>query len=355
MKIYRSFCALCAYLGFIVTFAATALHADVIETKNGSRITGKVTQIDATVVTVNTDFAGDIKIKQGEIVSIMTDAPMNIRLDDGDVLQGTISNKSLGSPPGSIVITGLKAGEATDASLGKISRTWALKSKDPEVAKLERHWSFEAGMDVTGKTGNNEQLGTTYSFRATLASSRDALQLHTAYNRQLSNGSLSADQFKAGVDYQNNFHGRTSWYARDEMGFDHVRDINLSNIAAAGVGYDLIKTKTGSLTVRGGLSHRYEDHSMESESTVRDLGFDFGLINQWTFRTWSITSRIAYTPTFEDLSVYQIVHDSYVELPMASPHWKFRIGITNDYDSHPSAGLKQLDTTYYARLLLNWK
>jgi hypothetical protein len=40
---------------------------------------------------------------------------------------------------------------------------------------------------------------------------------------------------------------------------------------------------------------------------------------------------------------------------MASPHWRFRIGVSNDYNSRPVPGVERLDTTYFARLLLTWK
>jgi hypothetical protein len=35
--------------------------------------------------------------------------------------------------------------------------------------------------------------------------------------------------------------------------------------------------------------------------------------------------------------------------------WKLRMGVANDYTSKPSIGKKRLDTTYFTRLVLNWK
>ena len=54
--------------------AAARVSADVVETKNGARIVGKVTKIDAGTVEVATDFAGELKIKQSEVTAITTDA-----------------------------------------------------------------------------------------------------------------------------------------------------------------------------------------------------------------------------------------------------------------------------------------
>ncbi|AWI08774.1 DUF481 domain-containing protein [Ereboglobus luteus] len=334
--------------------ATGSLFADVIETKNGSRLTGRVTQVDSATVVINTDFAGDIKVKQSEIISVTTDAPINVRLADGRVITGSIS----GSPAGAVVRTG--AGSPITANLAQVKESWAVDAKDPEVARNERHWSFEAGMDVTGKTGTKEQIGTSFSFRATLKSSFDILQLYTSYDRQVSDHEKSADLFRIGADYQNNFSGRFSWYARDEAGFDRVKEIKLYNTAAASMGYDIIKNKIDTLTFRAGLSHRYEKYDAPGPgltpiSNLSELGLDLGLINQLTMKTWSMTNRISYTPTFDDFGVYRIYHESFIELPMASPRWKFRVGISNDYNSHPNPGVERLDTTYFARLLLTWK
>ena len=341
--------------GLISVFliAAGSLMADVVETKNGSKFTGKVVLIDDANVVLNTDFAGDIKIKKDQIAALTTDTPLNVRLSNGTVAEGTVASAGVGAPAGSIVVNSPQGAITTDMS--NIAITWAPGAKDPDLVKLERHWSFEAGMDVAGKTGNSEQIGTNFSFRATLKSNHDQLQLYANYDRQVTDKEKSADQLRIGADYQNNFAGRFSWYARDELGFDRVKDIDFYNTAAAGIGYDAIKTKIDTLTLRAGLSHRYEKYGTPGQDNLSEVGLDLGLVNQLTMKTWSMVNRITYTPAFSDFGLYRIYHESYVELPMASPLWKFRVGVSNDYNSSPTPGLERLDTTYFARLLLTWK
>ena len=69
-------------------FLTTQALADVVETKNGARIVGKVTKIDDGKVYVSTDYAGDLTIKQSEVTGIVTDAPVVVRLATGTTLQG---------------------------------------------------------------------------------------------------------------------------------------------------------------------------------------------------------------------------------------------------------------------------
>lgn len=329
-------------------FSVSPAFADTVETKNGARLVGSVTKIDSGNVYLKTDYAGDIVIKQSDVASISTDAPISVRLESGTVLEGTVSAEA-----GAMKISG-SDGQLT-TTVDKVAATWAPGGEDPRVAALRRHWEYEAGVDITGKTGNSEQLGTQVSARAALKTPEDTLQFYTAYNRQVSDGAKSADQFKAGVDYQNNFSGKKSWYVRDEGGFDRVKDIDLYNVAAFGVGYDLIKEPKHVLTARTGISYRYEGYGNPTTEDVSSAGLDLGLNHEWELENSRIVNRIAFVPTFEDLGVFRLTHESFYEVPLASPVWKLRLGISHDYNSEPGLGVEKLDTSYFTRLVLTWK
>jgi hypothetical protein len=338
-------------LAFLAGAALPAvLWADMIGTKNGSKLSGKIVRIDGTHVVLGTDFAGEIKIRQSEVESITTDEPLNVRLASGTVLEGAIGTSGA---PGDVYVAGKDGGVST--TVDKLAMTWAPGAIDPAVAALQRKWAYEAAADITGKTGNSEQLGMALQFRATLASSFDTLQFHTAYERQVTDREKSADQFKAGLDYQNNFAGRYSWYVRDEGGFDRVKDIEFYNVAGAGAGYDILKTRADTLTGRAGLSYRHENYGDPLADELDSVGLDIGLNNRLTMHNWSMTNRISYVPAFDDFANYRFYHESYIELPLKIGWWKLRIGVSNDYNSKPPAGSEKLDTTYFTRLVLNWK
>jgi hypothetical protein len=321
---------------------------DIVETKNGARIVGQITKISDGSISVKTDYAGDLTIKQGEVTSITTDAPVSVRLKSGTVLQGTVTSDASG-----VKISG-SDGQLT-TTVDKVAATWAAGGEDPSVTALRRHWTYEAAADVTGKTGNKEQLGTSASVRATLKTPQDTLLFYSAYDRQVADGAKSADQFKAGVDYQNNFSGKKSWYVRDEGGFDRVKDINLYNVAAFGVGYDLIKEDKHLLTLRTGLSYRYEGYENPTTEDVNSAGLDIGLNHEWTFENSKLVNRISFVPTFEDFSNYKFTHESFYEIPLVAPHWKLRLGLSNDYTSKVGPGIERLDTTYFTRFVLTWE
>ena len=208
-------------------------HADVVETNNGARLVGEIEKIAEGHIIMKTAYADVITIKQSDVTSIATDKPISVRLESGTVLEGTLSSQN-----GEVQISGSDGRLTT--SVPRIAAIWPAGAQDPRIAALERSWAYEAAVDIAGKSGNSEQIGTQVSGRAVLKTDRDTLQFYTAYNRQVTDDVKAADEFKAGVDYANNFSGKRSWYVRTEGGFDRVKDIDLYNVSAVGLGYDFI-------------------------------------------------------------------------------------------------------------------
>jgi hypothetical protein len=320
--------------------------ADIVDVEGGGRLVGKIAKIDSGSIVMVTNYAGTINIKQAQVTAIATDAPVAIRLASGTRFDGRVSTNAGGGLQ-------IASGDGTiTTTVDKIAASWMAGAIDPD---MDRHWEYEAAVDVAGKTGNKEQIGTAGSVRATLKTLRDTLQFYAGYDRQVSDGTKSADQLKIGVDYQNNFGRRSSWYVRDEGGFDRVKDVELYNIAAAGMGWDFIKRPEQVLTGRLGLAFRYEGYKDPLTTDVKSAGLDVGINSDLTFGDSKLITRIAWVPTFEDFANYRLTHESYYQIPLANPAWKLRLGMSNDYNSQPPRTVERLDTTYFTRLVLNWR
>ncbi len=329
-------------------FCAAQLSADVIETKDGSHIVGKVSKIEAGTVVVTTSYAGDITIKQSEVTGISTDAPVAVRLSDGTRIEGRVSGSA-----GGLQVAGQDGTITT--TVAKVAASWAAGDKDPQVAALERKWTYEAHADIAGTSGNKSQLGTAAGIRATLKGPDDVLMFYTSYNRQVTEGQKSADQFKAGVDYADNFTERSSWFVRDEGGFDRVMGIRFYDVAAAGYGVDVYKAANETLTARAGVSFRDDTYANSVTPNVNEAGLDFEINHEARIGNSHLVNRISVVPAFADFANFTLTHESYYEIPTANPAWKLRFGINNDYNSRPSRGLKKLDTGYFTRLVLDWQ
>jgi putative salt-induced outer membrane protein YdiY len=327
---------------------ALRLSADVVETKNGARLVGKITSIKNVIVTLDTDYAGELKIKQEQVASITTDNPVAVKLGDGTVVVGVISapeaNKQRITNPE----------KSVDFVLSSIRSSWAASEEDPDVVFRRRKWSYEASVDINGRSGTQNQLTTGYAFRAKLTGPDDTFQYYTNYLRQETSGQVSADQFKAGVDYADTITDGKTWYVRDEGGFDRVNDISLYDVAAVGVGYDFIKEKAQVLTGRVGLSYRYDEYSSPDTPSLSSAGADLELQYGLKFKVSDISDKITFVPAFQDLGNFVLTHEFAFNVPITKSRWKLSTGVANTYYSRPAGSTDKLDTLYFARLVLSW-
>lgn len=337
---------------FALTAAIAACafaHADTLQTKSGARLVGTVKSVSGGTIVLDTDYAGPITVKQSEIVKIDIEKPLVIRLAGGTTMEGTVS----ATPDGKVTINGQDGTITT--TVDKVATTWMPGQTDPAVLQLMRKWHFEVNFDVSGKTGNREQLGYGGGAKGTLAGPEDTLVFYSDFAYQRTNSLKSEDRLRVGVDYSSYLSKLVTWYARDEGGFDNVKDIDFYNVAAAGFGYDFIKNlPKQKLTGRAGFSYRFEDYGSPGTEAVRSAGLDLGLAHHYHFENAVMNNSITYVPAFAEFTNYRAIHDSNLEFPLAGS-WKFRVGVSNDYTSQPSPGVEKLDTTYYGKFVLNWQ
>lgn len=333
----------------IASLCALRASADVVVTTNGARIVGKITAVGDGNISMTTDYAGDIKIKQSLVKSIETDQPVSVRLTNGDRVTGTVT------PTDSDKMKIAGANGDSYATMQQIAASWTAGEEDPQIVALRRKWSYVAGLDINGESGTNNQLSTNMAFRATLKGPDDDLQFYTAYNRQVTNGEKSTDQFKAGIDYADDMSPLTSWYVRDEAGFDRVMEITFDDVAAVGFGYDFIKAKDEMLTGRVGVSYReYEYAAGSGTPALNAVGGDVELQYMKKFWKSELDDKITFLPDFQDSSNFIVTHDLSYTIPITASLWKLAMGVTNNYDSKPVAGVSKVETIYYTRLELTW-
>lgn len=341
-------------LGLATALAGTTqLAADTVATKDGSTIQGKVLHVSGGVVEIETSFAGVLKVQQASVISLATDSPVYLRYQGGNTVQGAVSTAG-----GEVRVAG--PGAWGTGTVDKVESVWINDSDSPEAkaaAAAKRTWAFEASVDVMGTTGNSTSMASAVGFAATLAGPEDKLAFYAAYTKaEQGKGAAkttTSDSAKAGVDYSAYFTPRASWYVREEIGTDKVKDLDFYSNSAAGLGYAVIRKANQELTFRAGLAYRYEAYEVGDNLSTAAL--DLGVAHSYTAATWRIGNKLTFMPSLQDFANYRIQHDSFLELPLASTQWKVRLGVANDYNSEPQPTKKKLDTTYYTKFLLSWK
>jgi len=351
MKKYISLSALSVAL-------VASLSGDVVNLKDGSRLVGEIDGIHEEMLRLETSFAGTLEVKLAEVTSFSSDDAETIRTSDGNVLVGSVSTNGIGS------ISVTTAGGAVTVDTTSVKAAWAPGDRDPAEVAIQaglasqiRRWSFEATASVAGKTGNTKRFNTALTGKAALEGPNDRFEIYGKYEYGKENNTESADEAQLGLSYTSYFGKKIGWYIREQVEYDTFQDLDFRSTTAFGLSYRFFKEKTHSLEGRAGLSYRYDSYLVGTPSTADYPGLDFGLQHYWKFAKWGeMTNVISYVPSVDDFGDYRIEHTSNVDIPLAfSDFWKFRIGLSNQYDSSPSGTKKELDTTYSLSLLLNWK
>ncbi len=339
----------------LALFAASPGVADRIDLADGSVLHGKLLSAEGGKFRLETKFAGVVEIAQEHIASFATDEAVNVGLKAGTQVLGTVAPSANG-------ITVVAADGQMSAAAANVVAIWRPGEDSPAVRdakaaaeKAKRRWAYEASVAINGRTGASEKFAGAVGFKATLASDEDKLVFSGAINRAQENGNETANDWKAGVDYSSLFTRASVWYARTELSKDRIKAIDLRSNSAFGIGRKLAKTDKRDTEVRLGLGYLYETYTTGA-ADFESAGLDVALINAMTFDWATMNNRLSWTPSFEEFANYRLVHETSFDLPIkGAGFWKLRMGVNNDYQSEPAAGVEKLDTTYFTALILNWK
>ncbi len=334
-----------------------ASSADEIRLKDGGVIKGKIVDLEAGVFTVQTAAVADpIKIKQSEVTAFSTDEEIFIATVGKTEAKGKVSpaqdGVTIGTPDG---VVASKVDNLKDAW-----RPGAKSPADKAADKLIRHWEYTADISVIGKTGNRESIGASSGLQALNKGPDDELKFYAKHNYSKTKNDLgwvkAADDLHAGVEYTSYFARPFFWYVRSDNGFDKVRQINFFSTDAVGLGDLLIDNDHQKLSVRAGLAYRFEAYKNNLQEDTSSPGLDLGLHHDCQFKYFKMVNDLSCTPAFDDFSNVIVLHDSYIEMPLANTDcWKLRMGMSNEYRAKVTPGVDRLDTTYYLKFVLNWK
>lgn len=352
MKLNVVLLCLSVYAGL----AAPVSAEDTIETSNGAVLIGDITRFDNTDITLLTDYAGEITVRRDAVTGFSSTEPRIVRLRGGRTLTGIIT----AGASGILEIAG--ADTTLRTNLDEIVESWRPGQKDPEQVRLEqqrdslrRSWSFKAGVDIAGKSGNSKELGTDVNVVAQLAGVDDALKLYGSLERAEKDGDETSDETILGAEYTSFFSELWGWFVRGEVERDDFENLDLRTSIGAGLSYRLLNRPQHVLRIRGGAGYRFEDFNDGTSESSPTL--DFGLEHNWQFTSWArLSSVVTYLPAVSEFADFLLVQDSGIEMPLGVfDQWVLRLGVRNEFKNRPAEGRKKLDSSYYSRIELNWE
>ena len=346
---------LSALLGILL--GTYGLQGATLTLTDGSRLEGELDKIHQGKVYFKTKFAGLLEIPQEQVKSLMSEEPVTLRTQSGEVFQGPVKAEE----GGRVVVESTAGTVRTDVNT--VVSGWRPGAEDPVVVAREaalenqlRDWSYAVGLDVGGSDGNTENFNAGITAEAKLEGPSDRLLVYGSYRYKETNGIRSEDEQKGGIRYTNFFTDKWGWFLREELERDTFESIDFRSTTAGGLTYRFIKRERLLLEGSAGVSYRYESYI---DPALEDDGFpglDFGLNLDWQFADWgTLVTRLSYVPSVDDFGDYLIEHESGVDIPLGTAdNWKMRFGLNNQYNSSPGGDREELDSTWFIRLLATW-
>jgi len=319
--------ALAAALAFA---AATSAHADSLTLRNGDHLSGKVLHKSDDTLTFETTYAGKIKIRWSEIVSITTDSPVKL------MLKGESGLRSAALAPGSI-------------ELDRI----AYLNPRPEESGRGVTYKGRVALGASATRGNSSasSLHGEAAFTARAKDHRYGLRGRVDHAKD--SGQTVTSNWRLSGHYDYFLAPKRFVYGRGFAERDRFRDIKLRTSAGTGYGWQLYETDRTELAIRAGVdavSTKHNDGSRDSYPA-----FGWGL--QYSHKLWKRKVELFHNQEgFWDLRHTQQVTlhtSSGLRIPLASG-MTANAQLDLDWERRPPPGVKSVDTTWLLGLGYEW-
>jgi hypothetical protein len=331
---------LCA-IASVVGPAAAADKVDVVQLKNGDRLTCEIKKLDQSVLSISTDPLGSASVHWGEIIGMTSPRTFDVQLASGAHYYGSLA----AAPPGQLTLVSSAAAPITLAMADVI-----------RIAPIgARVWSRIDGALDAGFSFAQANLETHYTLNGTATYRSPRYQLTGTLASQLTT-SEDADRLSrntVSVIGSRSFGNR--WYTVGWASAQQNEELSLELrlVGGAGMGRDFVHTARRLWSTYVGLAYTHEQFADEPV----DRSLEAAVGGQFNF----------FTPGKEDFKITNSVVSYYnisgrsrirVELQSAWRHeflkdFFWSVNGFDSFDSDPPDERKSNDSG--VSLTLGWK
>lgn len=328
-------------------------RADQIALKNGDRVTGSVVKKDGKSVTIKADQFGLITAAWEQVVSITTDQPVNVVLQDGRTALGTLSSAegkvAVATPAARVIVAPAEIATIRDADEQKAFD----RLQKPGWLDL---WSGGGSVGFAGTAGNARALTFTTAINAARITSTDrtALYFNTIKASALVNGK-NADTAKAirgGLGYDHDLARRLFINAFNDWEYDKFQNLDLRLVVGGGLGFHAVKSERSRLDLLGGADFNHSSFSTPSTRNSAELFWG----DEYSLKLGAATSVVQSYRMFNDLKdtgTYRVNFDVGVSTRLSK--WlNWNVSLSDRYINHAAPGRKTNDVLYTTGLAITF-
>lgn len=310
--------------------------ADVVQMKNGDRISGKLASMTGDKLIITTEY-GEVGIMWSEVSGLSTDEPTEIMLDDETVLSGVLSNGSTGT----FNITSSEIAQSTPVAMTRVSYI----NPPPEVTGrgLKLHARVNAG--AARSSGNTDTQSIHLDGEVVARGVTNRYTLGAIFNQSEDSGVENTNNSTGYMKYDHFLDEKWYGYVNGIFTKDKFKDLNLRTALGVGAGYQAFESSLTNLSVEAGLNYVNED-------------FDVAADDSYPAARWALNyDRYLLTDSVQFFHMHEIyfgLKDSSNILLRSQTGLRVPLfqgvnataQVNYDRDKSPPTGTKKADTAY---------
>lgn len=321
-----------------------AAKPDQVVLKNGSTILGTVTGSRDGVITIDTDFAGTLKISLEKIASLKTSGPVLIQLADEAVLP-----KQPLRIQDELLVTGTETGAGQSYALSEL----LLVNPEPWELGQGYKWTGLASLALSAERGNTETDELDYTLESKWRSKQDRYTLRYNGENDKVDGDTTVQKWYAQGKYDYFFDGPYYGGVQASAEHDKFTDLDLRYLVGPYIGHQFYEEPA--LTLSGELGGSYVN-----EDFIEADDDDYAAVN------WAINASSNYLGgdsrlyldhrgivSMADTSDYILNTTLGLAFPLL---WSLEAAaeVVLDYDAGAVDDVDELDQTYRFRVGYTW-
>ncbi len=283
-----------------------------------------------------------------------------VTLTTGEVLKGKITAQgeagvTLEHPVLGVITVprdGLKDA-ATDAQIAEAERVEAERVA-AENARLLGGWDSQFDVGLNATDGNSEAATLYLAFVSKKETPTERWELDSAYRYAQKNGESTANRFTVGLVKDWKITDSLWFYFADlRYDWDQFQDWDARLAGHAGVGYDLVKTDSLDVELRGGFGGLREFGSSDDSIKPEALA---GVEAEWRIsENQSLEAKSTYYPDLDETGEFRTL--SHVDWKLKLNRFEktsIKVGLKHEHQSEVDPGSEKNDWWYYAALSIGF-
>jgi putative salt-induced outer membrane protein YdiY len=260
----------CAIGALAASLLSPIASADEVTLRNGDRLTGRVLAKSLDELSLETTYAGLVKIRWSEVASLHTDGPVQVLLvGKSDTVRGALASEEngrirIGTQPGAV-----------------LPREIAYINPKPEESGIGRSYTGHINASAAYAHGNSPMNRSYGDAEFVARAKRDRYTLSGRINKASEAGLQTASAWLGSGSYDR-FIGdeRRFLYLRGSLEHDRFKDLDLRRTVGAGYGWELFETARTTISLRTGLDHVSVDRLVAADENYPALGWGVKVLHK---------------------------------------------------------------------------